>query len=80
MESKQKIHFIAIGGSVMHQLAISLKYSGFIVSGSDDEIFDPAKSNAWGGSLPSFSSRSLRVSVLDLYPSLIGDVDLRCSI
>lgn len=40
-----KVHFIAIGGSVMHQLAISLKRKGYHVTGSDDEIFEPAKSN-----------------------------------
>ena len=45
MESNQRIHFIAIGGSVMHQLAISLKNSGYSVSGSDDEIIDPSKTN-----------------------------------
>ena len=39
-----KIHFIAIGGSVMHQLAIALKRKGYEVTGSDDEIFEPAKS------------------------------------
>ncbi len=39
------VHFIAIGGSVMHQLAIALKRKGYFVSGSDDEIFEPAKSN-----------------------------------
>ncbi|HEU0226539.1 MAG TPA: Mur ligase domain-containing protein, partial [Arachidicoccus soli] len=39
------IHFISIGGSVMHQLAIALHKKGYIVSGSDDEIFEPAKSN-----------------------------------
>ncbi len=39
------IHFIAIGGSVMHQLAIALKHKGYSVTGSDDEIFEPAKSN-----------------------------------
>lgn len=39
-----KIHFIAIGGSAMHNLAIALKLKGFNVSGSDDEIFEPAKS------------------------------------
>ncbi len=39
------IHFIAIGGSVMHQLAIALKRKGYNVTGSDDEIFEPAKSN-----------------------------------
>jgi UDP-N-acetylmuramate: L-alanyl-gamma-D-glutamyl-meso-diaminopimelate ligase len=40
-----KVHFIAIGGSVMHQLAIALKRKGYIVTGSDDEIFEPARSN-----------------------------------
>lgn len=39
------IHFISIGGSVMHQLAIALHKKGYIVSGADDEIFEPAKSN-----------------------------------
>ena len=39
-----KIHFIAIGGSAMHNLAIALKQKGYQVSGSDDEIFEPAKS------------------------------------
>jgi UDP-N-acetylmuramate: L-alanyl-gamma-D-glutamyl-meso-diaminopimelate ligase len=39
------VHFIAIGGSVMHQLAISLKKKGYVVTGSDDEIFEPAKTN-----------------------------------
>jgi UDP-N-acetylmuramate: L-alanyl-gamma-D-glutamyl-meso-diaminopimelate ligase len=40
-----KVHFIAIGGSVMHQLAIALYRKGYQVTGSDDEIFEPAKSN-----------------------------------
>jgi UDP-N-acetylmuramate: L-alanyl-gamma-D-glutamyl-meso-diaminopimelate ligase len=40
-----KIHFISIGGSVMHQLAIALKLKGYQITGSDDEIFEPAKSN-----------------------------------
>lgn len=39
------IHFISIGGSVMHQLAIALKRKGYQISGSDDEIFEPARSN-----------------------------------
>lgn len=38
-----KIHFIAIGGSAMHNLAIALKLKGYEVTGSDDEIFEPAK-------------------------------------
>ncbi|MCB9033760.1 MAG: peptidoglycan synthetase [Chitinophagales bacterium] len=40
-----KYHFIAIGGAVMHQLALHLKAQGNIVTGSDDAIFDPAKTN-----------------------------------
>jgi UDP-N-acetylmuramate: L-alanyl-gamma-D-glutamyl-meso-diaminopimelate ligase len=39
------IHFISIGGSVMHQLAIALKKKNYNVTGSDDEIFEPARSN-----------------------------------
>ena len=40
-----RIHFIAIGGSVMHQLAIALSRKGYQVTGSDDEIFEPASTN-----------------------------------
>jgi len=39
-----RIHLIAIGGKVMHNLALELKAQGHTVSGSDDEIYDPAKS------------------------------------
>ncbi|MBK9290197.1 MAG: peptidoglycan synthetase [Bacteroidetes bacterium] len=39
-----RVHFIAIGGSAMHNLAIALHLKGFKVSGSDDEIFEPASS------------------------------------
>jgi len=39
-----RIHFIAIGGSAMHNLAIALHQKGFIVSGSDDLIFEPSAS------------------------------------
>ncbi len=38
-----KIHFIAIGGSAMHNLAIALHKKGYEVTGSDDEIFEPSK-------------------------------------
>lgn len=49
----KRIHFIAIGGAVMHQLALALKRQGNEVTGSDDEINDPAKSNlAAAGLLP----------------------------
>ncbi len=42
---KKKYHFIAIGGAVMHQLALHLHNSGHFVTGSDDVIFDPAYTN-----------------------------------
>lgn len=51
------VHFIAIGGSAMHNLAMALHKKGFRVSGSDDEIFEPSRSRlekydilpeAWG--------------------------------
>ncbi|HPA13564.1 MAG TPA: Mur ligase family protein [Bacteroidales bacterium] len=40
-----RVHFIAIGGAVMHNLAIALVNKGYAVTGSDDEIFEPALSN-----------------------------------
>ena len=39
-----RIHFIAIGGAVMHNLAIALHKKGYEVTGSDDEIFEPSRS------------------------------------
>ncbi len=38
-----RVHFIAIGGSAMHNLAIALHKKGYQVTGSDDEIFEPSK-------------------------------------
>ena len=52
-----KVHFISIGGSAMHNLAIALHLKGYQVTGSDDEIFDPAKS---------------RLEKYDLLPKSIG--------
>jgi len=39
-----RVHFIAIGGSAMHNLALALHHKGYKVSGSDDVIFEPSKS------------------------------------
>ena len=39
-----KIHFIAVGGSAMHNLAIALHLKDYSVTGSDDNIFEPSKS------------------------------------
>lgn len=52
-----KIHFIAIGGSVMHNMAIAMKNKGYTVTGSDDEINEPSKS---------------RLAKLGLLPEKIG--------
>tara|TARA_R110000796_G_scaffold21541_8_gene63349 strand:+ start:9311 stop:10672 length:1362 start_codon:yes stop_codon:yes gene_type:complete len=47
------IHFIAIGGSAMHNLALALHHKGYTVSGSDDVIFEPSKTRlAAKGLLP----------------------------
>lgn len=40
----KKVHFIAIGGSAMHNLALALHEKGYEVSGSDDAIFEPSAS------------------------------------
>lgn len=40
-----RVHFISIGGSVMHQLAIALHRKGYQVTGTDDEIFEPSRTN-----------------------------------
>lgn len=39
-----RVHFIAVGGAVMHNLAIALHKKGYRVTGSDDEIYEPSKS------------------------------------
>ena len=52
-QTMKKVHFIAIGGSAMHNLAIALHRKGYEVTGSDDEIFEPSKSRlAKEGILP----------------------------
>jgi UDP-N-acetylmuramate: L-alanyl-gamma-D-glutamyl-meso-diaminopimelate ligase len=39
-----RIHLIAIGGAVMHNMAMALHNKGFRVTGSDDEVFEPSRS------------------------------------
>ena len=39
-----RMHFIAIGGSAMHNLALAMQENGNVVTGSDDEFFEPSKS------------------------------------
>lgn len=68
MKNNSHIHFIAIGGSIMHQLAIALKLKGYLVTGSDDEIFDPASKN--------LKAHGIFPEILGWYPGKITeDVD-----
>ncbi len=39
-----RIHLIAVGGAVMHNIAIALYNNHHTVTGSDDEIYDPSRS------------------------------------
>ena len=39
-----RVHFIAIGGAAMHNLALALHEKSYLVTGSDDSIFNPSKS------------------------------------
>jgi UDP-N-acetylmuramate: L-alanyl-gamma-D-glutamyl-meso-diaminopimelate ligase len=63
-----KVHFIAIGGSAMHNLAIALHNKGYQVSGSDDEIFEPAYSR--------LQDHGILPQQVGWYPEKItGDID-----
>lgn len=68
-----KVHFISIGGSVMHQLAIALKRKGYVVTGTDDEIFEPAKTNlADEGLLPAQIGWQPELLTSDLDAVILG--------
>ncbi len=68
-----KVHFISIGGSVMHQLAIALKRKGYQVTGTDDEIFDPGYSNLKNeGLLPEKIGWNTDLIVADLDAVILG--------
>ena len=68
-----RIHFISIGGSVMHQLAIALQNKGYQITGSDDEIFDPAKSALQAsGLLPAKEGWDDRLITADLDAVIVG--------
>jgi UDP-N-acetylmuramate: L-alanyl-gamma-D-glutamyl-meso-diaminopimelate ligase len=63
-----RVHFIAIGGSAMHNLAIALKQKGYEVTGSDDEFFEP--------SLSRLKQHGLLPSEIGWYPErLTPDID-----
>ncbi|MFZ5971757.1 MAG: UDP-N-acetylmuramate--L-alanine ligase [Bacteroidota bacterium] len=75
MDPRKHYHFIAIGGSVMHNLAIALKQLGHNVTGSDDEIHDPSRSKLLKHNLlpdkegwfPEKISRNLHAVILGMH-------------
>ena len=89
MLQPKKIHFIAIGGSIMHNLAIALSAQGLSVSGSDDDIQDPSLSllrqhgllPAACGWFPEKIDRSLQAVILGMHaqkdnPELIRALEI----
>ena len=63
-----KIHFIAIGGSAMHNLAMALHDKGEVVTGSDDVIFEPSKSR--------LAAKGLLPQIMGWFPEKItNDID-----
>ena len=68
-----RVHFISIGGSVMHQLAIALKKKGYNVTGTDDEIFEPSKNNLEKeGLLPETMGWNLGLITPDIEAVILG--------
>ncbi|NRD24759.1 peptidoglycan synthetase [Winogradskyella litoriviva] len=59
------VHFIAIGGAAMHNLAIALHNKGYNVTGSDDEIFNPSKAR--------LEAKGLLPETFGWYPEKITD-------
>jgi len=58
-----RVHFIAIGGSIMHNLAIALAKKGYIITGSDDHIYEPSRTNlSREGLLPESGWDPLRIT------------------
>ena len=69
----QKIHFIAIGGAAMHNLAIDLHNRGFQITGSDDEIYEPSRTLlAEKGILPNEMGWFLEKITTDLSCVILG--------
>ncbi len=68
-----KVHFISIGGSVMHQLAIALHKKGYRITGTDDEIFEPALTNLTKeGLLPNSIGWQTKLITNDLDAVILG--------
>src|SRR5437764_10712103 len=61
----KRIHFIAIGGAAMHNLALALHQKGYVITGSDDEIAEP--------SLSSLKNAGLLPAKMGWYPEKITE-------
>jgi UDP-N-acetylmuramate: L-alanyl-gamma-D-glutamyl-meso-diaminopimelate ligase len=69
----EAIHLIAVGGSIMHNLALALHRRGAHVTGSDDEIFEPAKGRlAAAGLLPAQEGWDAARITPDLSAVIVG--------
>lgn len=67
------VHFIAIGGSAMHNLALALNNAGHRVTGSDDHIFEPSKSRLLAaGLLPPAEGWDIKRITEDLDAVILG--------
>jgi UDP-N-acetylmuramate: L-alanyl-gamma-D-glutamyl-meso-diaminopimelate ligase len=68
-----RVHFIAIGGAVMHNLAIALHKKGYRVTGSDDDIYEPSRSRLLQyGLLPEKSGWSPGIITADIDTVILG--------
>lgn len=73
LNKQTKVHFIAVGGAVMHNLALALSKKGFLVTGSDDEIYEPAKTRlANAGILPAQNGWFPEKITVDLDAIILG--------
>ena len=71
--SFHRLHLIAVGGSIMHNLALALHQRGTHVTGSDDEVFEPAKSRlARAGLLPAKEGWFAEKITADLDAVIVG--------
>ncbi len=84
-----RIHFIAIGGAVMHNLAIALQKNGHEITGSDDNIFEPSRSRLrglgllpeWDGWNPDVITGEIDIVILGMHartdnPELLRSIEL----
>ncbi|WP_277881342.1 UDP-N-acetylmuramate--L-alanine ligase [Hymenobacter cyanobacteriorum] len=73
IQQPEAIHLIAVGGSIMHNLALALHRRGARVTGSDDEIFEPAKGRlAAAGLLPAVEGWDPARITPDLTAVIVG--------